>query len=186
MATPAGTARLPPFWPARRAPSRRCPPAPPPRTARSIPSRPRRGPPRHRQHGPLGRRNVRTGRSVVRHRHQPADQLRVDEMRDRREQRVDDRVKRLSPPACRPYRRSRPRPRPAAHSPPDPGSVVPRSKPAPEAARRPTSAAPTRPRRSRPPPAANDRTAKRTPDGDANPTADRLRWRTRRASRSAR
>ena len=49
---------------------------------------------RHRQHRPLRRRDVRAGRRVVGHRHQPADQLRVDEMRDRREQRMDDRVKR--------------------------------------------------------------------------------------------
>ena len=48
----------------------------------------------HRQHRALGRRDVGAGRRVVRDRDQPADQLRVDEMRDRREQRVHDRVKR--------------------------------------------------------------------------------------------
>jgi hypothetical protein len=49
---------------------------------------------RHRQDRLLGPRHMRPGPCVVGHRHQPAQQLRVDEPRDRREQRVDDRVKR--------------------------------------------------------------------------------------------
>ena len=76
----------------RRAATPRDPRHPEPRD-RDRRDRPERSP-RHRHHGPLRRRDVRAGRRVVGHRHQPADQLRVNEARDRREQRMDDRDKR--------------------------------------------------------------------------------------------